>query len=379
MNFELTEDQKMIQDMVRDFAKKYVEPGILERDTSMEFPHDIVAQLAEHGLMGMVYPEEYGGTGVDTISFALAIEELARHDGSLALTVASHTSLCTGHIFQFGSKELKDKYMPDLVSGTKLGGWGLTEAGSGSDASGMKTTAVLDGDHYIINGGKLFITQGSVGKTFVILAVTDRSKGNKGISAFVLESSMDGFSHGEKMDKLGMRSSDTRELIFENVKVPKENLLGELNHGFIDTMKVLEGGRIGIGALAIGLARGALDDSIAHAKERVQFGKPLSKLQAIQFKIAEMATELEGARLLVHQAAYLKDQGKPFGLEASTAKYHASEVGMKICSDGIQIHGGYGYMEEYHVERYYRDMKLCEIGEGTTEIQKMVIAKSMLK
>ncbi|MCO4782458.1 MAG: acyl-CoA dehydrogenase family protein [Candidatus Cloacimonetes bacterium] len=379
MNFELTEDQKMIRDMVRDFAKKYVEPGILDRDASMEFPHDLVAQLADQGLMGMVYPEEYGGAGVDTISFALAIEELARYDGSLALTVASHTSLCTGHIAQFGSKELKDKYMPDLVSATKLGGWGLTEAGSGSDASGMKTTAVLDGDHWIINGGKLFITQGSVGKTFVILAVTDRSLGNKGISAFVLESDMPGFSVGEKMDKLGMRSSDTRELVFENVKVPKENLVGELNHGFIDTMKVLEGGRIGIGALAVGLARGALEDSITHAKERVQFGKPISKLQAIQFKIAEMATDLEGARLLVHQAAYLKDQGKSFGVEASTAKYHASEVGMKICSDGIQILGGYGYMEEYHVERYYRDMKLCEIGEGTSEVQKMVIAKSMLK
>ncbi|MCJ8344226.1 acyl-CoA dehydrogenase family protein, partial [bacterium] len=324
MNFELTEDQKMIQDMVRDFAKKYVAPGILERDTSMEFPHDLVAKLAEQGLMGMVYPEEYGGAGVDTISFALAIEELARYDGSLALTVASHTSLCTGHIAQFASQELKDKYMPDLVSGKKLGGWGLTEAGSGSDASGMKTTAVLDGDHWIINGGKLFITQGSVGETFVILAVTDRSKGNKGISAFILESKMDGFSHGEKMDKLGMRSSDTRELIFENVKVPKDNLIGELNRGFVDTMKVLEGGRIGIGALAVGLAKGALEDSIAHAKERVQFGKPISKLQAIQFKIAEMATDIEAARLLVHQAAYLKDQGKPFGTEASIAKYYAS-------------------------------------------------------
>lgn len=379
MEFELTEDQKMIRDTAREFAQKRVAPGVLERDASGEFPHDLIEELSELGLMGMIHPEEYGGFDADNVSYALVIEELARHDASLAITVASHTSLGTGHIALFGSDELKKKYLPDLVTGKKLAGWGLTEPGSGSDAAGMKTTAVLDGDEWVINGGKTFITQGSVGSTFVILAMTDSSKGTKGISAFVLEKGMEGFSHGPKMEKLGLRSSDTCELIFENVRIPKENLVGELNMGFMNTMKVLEGGRIGIGAMALGLGRGALEDGIKHCNERVQFGKPLSALQSIQFKIADMATRLDAARLLVHKAAYLKDQGLPHNLEASMAKLYASEMAMEACNHGVQLLGGYGYMEEYHVERYFRDVKLTEIGEGTSEVQRMVIAKTLLR
>lgn len=379
MEFELTEDQKMIRDTAREFAQKRVAPGVLERDASGEFPHDLIEELSELGLMGMIHPEEYGGFDADNVSYALVVEELARHDASLAITVASHTSLGTGHIALFGSDELKKKYLPDLVTGKKLAGWGLTEPGSGSDAAGMKTTAVLDGDEWVINGGKTFITQGSVGSTFVILAMTDASKGTKGISAFVLEKGMEGFSHGPKMEKLGLRSSDTCELIFENVRIPKGNLVGELNQGFVNTMKVLEGGRIGIGAMALGLGRGALEDGIKHCNERVQFGKPLSALQSIQFKIADMATRLDAARLLVHKAAYLKDQGLPHNLEASMAKLYASEMAMEACNHGVQLLGGYGYMEEYHVERYFRDVKLTEIGEGTSEVQRMVIAKTLLR
>jgi len=377
MDFHLTEDQKMIRDMVRDFAKKYVEPGVLERDQEGRFPMELIGSLSELGLMGMVYPEEYGGADTDTVSFALAIEELARYDASLAITVASHTSLCTGHIFQFGSQHLKDKYLPDLVSGKKLGGWGLTEPGAGSDASGTKTTAVLEGEEWVLNGNKTFITQGTVGETFVILASTDKSLRAHGISAFVVEKGTPGFSHGPKMEKLGIRSSDTAELILENVRIPKENLIGDLNMGFVNTMQILEGGRIGIGAMAVGIGRGALEDSIAHAKERVQFGKPISSLQAIQFKLADMATQLESARLLVHRAAYLKDQGVSYNKESSMAKLYASEVAMQAAHQAVQIHGGYGYMEEYHVERYYRDVKLCEIGEGTSEVQRLVISRAL--
>ncbi len=378
MHFELSDDQKMIRDTARDFASKYVAPGAIERDQSGKFPMDLVGQLAELGLMGMVYPEKYGGAEADTISFALVIEELARHDASLAITVASHTSLCTGHIAAFASEQLKDKYMPDLVSGTKLGGWGLTEPGAGSDASGTRTTAVLEKDAWVLNGSKTFITQGSVGETFVILASTDKSLGARGISAFVVEKETPGFSHGPKMQKLGLRSSDTCELILENVRIPKENLIGEINMGFINAMQVLSGGRIGIGAMAVGIGQGALEDSRNHARERVQFGKPIAALQAIQFKLADMATQLEAAHLLVMRAAYLKDQGEPYNREASIAKLYASEAGMSAAHQAVQIHGGYGYMEEYHVERYYRDVKLCEIGEGTSEIQRMVISRSLL-
>ncbi len=379
MNFELTEDQKMIRDMVRDFAKKHVAPGVLQRDQTGEFPRDLINQLGELGLMGMVYPEEYGGSSADTVSYALAIEELARYDASLAITVASHTSLGTGHLAMYGSEELKKKYLPDMVSGKRLAGWGLTETGSGSDASGMKTTAVLDGDHWVINGSKIFITQGTEGEVFVILANTDKAKGAKGVSAFLLEKGMPGFSHGPKMHKLGLRSSDTAELVFENVRVPKSHLIGLKDLGFIQSMKVLEGGRIGIGALAVGIARGSLEDSVQYVQQRTQFGGPIANQQALRFMLADMWVQLEASRDLVLRAAVLKDAGKPYNKEAAMAKLYSSEAAMKICHQGIQLHGGYGYMEEYHVERYYRDVKLCEIGEGTSEIQRMVIARELLK
>ncbi|MBW7877255.1 MAG: acyl-CoA dehydrogenase [Candidatus Cloacimonetes bacterium] len=379
MNFELTEDQKMIRDMVRDFARKHVAPGVLERDQNGTFPRDLINQLGELGLMGMVYPEEYGGSAADTVSYALAIEELARYDASLAITVASHTSLGTGHLAMYGSDELKKKYLPDMVSGKRLAGWGLTETGSGSDASGMKTTAILDGDHWVINGSKIFITQGTEGEVFVILANTDKAKGAKGVSAFLLEKGMPGFSHGPKMHKLGLRSSDTAELVFENVRVPKSHLIGHKDLGFIQSMKVLEGGRIGIGALAVGIARGSLEDSVQYVQQRSQFGGPIANQQALRFMLADMWVQLEASRDLVLRAAVLKDAGKPYNKEAAMAKLYSSEAAMKICHQGIQLHGGYGYMEEYHVERYYRDVKLCEIGEGTSEIQRMVIARELLK
>lgn len=379
LSFDLTEDQKMIRDSVRDFVERTVKPTVMERDESCQFPHDIVKELAEMGFMGMVHPVEYGGAGVDYVSFALAIEEIARWDASLALTVASHTSLCSGHIALAGTHEQKLKYLTPLAKGEKLGGWGLTEPGSGSDASSMKTTAVLDGDEWVLNGAKIFITQGSVGEIFTILAVTDRSKGAKGISAFIVEKGTKGFSHGPKLKKLGMNSSDTCELYFEDCRIPKENLLGQLGHGFIDTMKVLDSGRIGIAALAVGIARGSLEESLKYSHERIQFGTPIYENQAVKWKIVNMATQTDAARLLVLRAAWLRDQGRPFTKEASMAKLFASELATQAALDAIQIHGGYGYTKEYHVERFLRDAKLLEIGEGTSEVQRMVIGKLLSK
>lgn len=379
LSFDLTEDQKMIRDSVRDFVERTVKPTVMERDESCKFPHDIVKELAEMGFMGMVHPEEYGGAGVDYVSFALAIEEIARWDASLALTVASHTSLCSGHIALAGTHDQKLKYLAPLAKGKKLGGWGLTEPGSCSDASGMKTTAVLDGDEWVLNGAKIFITQGSVGEIFTILAVTDRSKGAKGISAFIVEKGTKGFSHGPKLKKLGMNSSDTCELYFEDCRIPKENLLGQLGHGFIDTMKVLDSGRIGIAALAVGIARGSMEESLKYSHERVQFGTPIYENQAVKWKIVNMATQTDAARLMVLRAAWLRDQGRPYTKEASMAKLFASELATQAALDAIQIHGGYGYTKEYHVERFLRDAKLLEIGEGTSEVQRMVIGKLLAK
>jgi len=379
LSFELTEDQQLIRDSVRDFVERNVKPGVIERDGNKAFPHDIINKLAEMGLMGIYHDEKYGGGGADTVSFTLAIEEIARWDASLALTVASHTSLCSGHIALAGTDEQKKKYLTLLASGQKLGGWGLTEPGSGSDSSHMKTTAVKKGDKWVLNGSKIFITQGSVGSIFVILAVTDSDKGSKGISAFIVEGDTPGFSHGPKLHKLGMNSSDTTELFLDNVEVPEENLLGQLNHGFIDTMKVLDGGRIGIGALAVGINRGCLEESIKYAKEREQFGKPIAKYQAIKWKMVKMATQGDAARMMVHRAAWLKDQGKSFTKEAAMAKLFASELATQSALDAIQIHGGYGYTKEYHVERFLRDAKLLEIGEGTSEIQRIIISRELLR
>lgn len=377
LSFDLTDDQSMIRDTVRDFADRHIAPGVIERDNSKKFPHDIVKMLADQGLMGIYHEEQYGGAGFDTVSFCLALEEIGRWDASLALTVASHTSLGSGHIALAGNHEQKLKFLTPLAQGEKLAAWCLTEPGSGSDASGMKTTAVKEGDSWIINGSKIFITQGSVGDTYVVLAKTDANKGTKGISAFIVERSMDGVKPGEPMHKMGMNSSDTTEVVFDNVKIPAGNLLGELGMGFVDTMKVLDGGRIGIGALSVGIARGALEESMKYAKERKQFGRSIGDFQAIEHKMVNMAVEIEAARLLVHKAAWLKDQNRPFTKEASMAKLFASEMAERATLDAVQIHGGYGYTKEYHVERFMRDVKLMTIGEGTSEIQRLILAREL--
>lgn len=379
LSFELTEDQKMIRDSVKEFVERTVAPTVMERDNSKQFPREIVSQLGELGMLGIYHEEQYGGAGFDVVSFCLALEEIARWDASLALTVASHTSLGTGHIAVAGSHELKLKYMPSLTSGEKLGAWCLTEPGSGSDASGMKTVAVKEGDHYILNGSKIFITQGSVGDIYVVLAKTDPSLGTKGISAFIVEGEWEGVKPGPGMHKLGMNSSDTTEVVFENVKVPAENLLGEEGMGFIDTMKVLDGGRVGIAALSVGIARGALEESLKYSMERKQFGTAIGNFQYMEGKLVDMATEIEAARLLVLRAAWLKDLGKPYTTEASMAKLFASELSVRAALEAIQIHGGYGYTKEYHVERFLRDAKLMTIGEGTSEVQRLIIARELKK
>jgi alkylation response protein AidB-like acyl-CoA dehydrogenase len=379
LSFELSEEQQLIRDSIRDFVERHVKPGVKERDASKKFPQELVKKLADQGFMGMVHPEKYGGGGVGHVSFCLAIEEIARWDASLALTVASHTSLASGHIALAANDSQKEKYLTPLAKGEKLGAWCLTEPGSGSDASGMKTTAIKKGDKYILNGTKIFITQGSVGDIYVVLAKTDPNKGTKGISAFIVEGSWDGVESGGKMEKLGMNSSDTTEVIFEDVEVPEENLLGKLGRGFVDTMKVLDGGRIGIGALSVGIARGALEESLKYSGERKQFGSSIGDFQAIETKMANMATEVDAARMLVHRAAWLKDQGKPFTKEVSMAKLFASELAVRAADEAVQIHGGYGYIKEYHVERFMRDAKLMTIGEGTSEVQRMIIGRELKK
>lgn len=377
LSFDLSEDQSMIRESVRDFAERHIAPEVIKRDTEKEFPHEIIQMLADQGLLGIYHDEEYGGAGFDTVSFCLAIEEIARWDASLALTVASHTSLGSGHIALAGTHDQKVKFLTPLAKGKKLAAWCLTEPGSGSDASGMKTTAVQENDEWVINGSKIFITQGSVGDTYVVLAKTDPTLGTKGISAFIVERTMNGVKPGEPMHKLGMNSSDTTEVVFEDVRVPGENLLGELGKGFVDTMKVLDGGRIGIGALSVGIARGALEESMKYAKQRKQFGSSIGDFQAIEHKMVDMATEIDAARLLVHRAAWAKDNGKPYTKEASMAKLFASEMAERAALDAVQIHGGYGYTKEYHVERFLRDVKLMTIGEGTSEIQRLILARQI--
>ncbi len=379
LGFDLSQDQQLIKESIRDFVEQRVAPTVMERDESCEFPHDIVNELAEMNMLGIYHDEKYGGAGFDTVSFAIVLEEIARWDASLALTVASHTSLCSAHIALAGNEDQKMKYLTQLTTGTKLGAWALTEPGSGSDASNMKTTAVRKGDDWVLNGAKIFITQGSVGGIFVVLAVTDREKGAKGVTAFILEEGMKGFSHGPKLKKLGMNSSDTCEIYMEDVVVPAENQLGELGNGFIDTMKILDGGRIGIGSIAVGVARGAYEEAKKYSLERSQFGRPIGHNQAIQWKIVDMGVNIDAGRLLVQRAAWLKDSGRPYTKEASMAKLFSSEMCTKACLDSIQIHGGYGYTKEYHVERFLRDAKLLEIGEGTSEIQRMVLARQLIK
>lgn len=378
MDFELNEEQRAVQRMVREFAEREIAPVAQQLDEREEFPLEIVRKLSDLGLMGILFPKQYGGVAMDYISYALILEELGRYDASVALTVESHNSLCSNHIFMFGIEAQKNKYLSQLTSGRVLGAWGLTEPGSGSDAAGMQTTATLDGDHWVLNGSKNFITQGSVAGIYVIMANTDRAKREKGISAFIVEKGTPGFRVGRKEHKMGFRASDTAQLIFEGARIPKENLLGELNHGFIDTLTILDGGRIGMAALNVGIARGALEEGLKYAKERQAFGQPIANYQAIQWKLADMATEIDAARLLVLQAAYLKDKGQPFTKEAAYGKLFSSEIAMKAASEAVQIHGGYGYIKEFPVERYFRDAKFCAIGEGTSEIQRLVIARQLL-
>jgi hypothetical protein len=378
VDFELTEAQRAAREMVREFAEREIRPAAAHYDERSEFPWDLVRKMGPLGLLGMVVPEAYGGAGMDTVSYALAIEEIARQDGAVALTVASHNSLCQGHILIAGSEEQKRKYLPPLARGEVMGAWGLTEPGSGSDAAGLRTTAVRRADHWILNGSKNFITQGSVAQTYVVMASTDPAKGTHGISGFLVERGTPGFRAGRPEHKLGLRASDTAQLFFEDARVPLDGLLGELNHGFLDTLKVLDGGRISIAAMAVGLARGALEESLRYAKERQQFGHPIGRFQAIQWKLADMATEIDAGRLLTLKAAALKDQGRASTTESAMAKLFASEVGMRACTQAIQVHGGYGYLRDFPVERYFRDVKLCEIGEGTSEVQRLVIARQIL-
>ncbi len=379
MDFELPESHRALKASLKDFCERKVKPYAREWDKDEKFPMEVVRELGQLGVLGMLVAEEYGGAAMDSLAVAVAVEEIARFDGSLALTVASHNGLGTSHIRVFGSDAQRKRYLPKLATGEWLGAWGLTEPGSGSDAAGMKTTAVRHGDRWVLNGTKMFITQATVGNVFVVLALTDPEKRQKGITAFILEKGMPGFSQRPIHGKLGMRSSDTGELILENVEVPDSQRLGEVGMGFVNTLQVLDKGRITIGALSVGLARGALEESARYAKERRAFGRPIADFEGIRWMLADMQTELQAARLLVHRAAFLADQGRPYGREASIAKLFASEIASRACHKAVQIHGGYGYTREFPVERYLRDAKLCEIGEGTSEVQRTVIARDLLK
>jgi alkylation response protein AidB-like acyl-CoA dehydrogenase len=376
---ELTENQTLIRDTVRDFAQKKIKPKVMEWDEAQHFPMEIFRELGELGFMGIIFPEEYGGAGLGYVDFVIVIEELGKIDPSISLSVAAHNGLCTNHIFRFANEKLKRKYLPDLVSGKKMGAWGLTEPSSGSDAAGMKSYAEKKGNKYILNGSKNFITHGTYGETAVVTAITNKSAGKHGISAFILEKGMPGFSAGKKENKLGMRACETSQLIFENCEVPEENLVGKEGEGFIQAMQILEGGRISIAALSLGLAQGCLIESLKYSQERHQFGKPLSAFQATQFKLADMKTNIDAARLLTFRAATMKDKGLPNVREAAMAKLFASEVAEKAASEAVQIHGGYGFVKDYPVEKYFRDVKLLTIGEGTSEIQRIVIARDLLK
>lgn len=379
MNFEKTETQQMIADTVRDFCAQYIKPHIMEWDESQEFPVHVFKKLGELGLMGVLVPEQYGGAGLSYTEYVTAITELGRVDPSIALSMAAHNSLCTGHIMQFGNEEQKQKYLPKLATAEWIGAWGLTEVGTGSDAGGMNTTAVRDGDHWVINGSKNFITHGISGDVAVVIVRTGEKGDSHGMTAFVVERGTPGFSGGRKEDKLGMRASETTELIFENCRVPHENMLGKEGEGFIQAMKVLDGGRISIAALSLGTAHGALDAAKKYSKEREQFGKPISKFQAIAFKLADMATELEAGELLTFYAADLKNRGEKVTRAGAMAKLYASEAAVMICNEAVQIFGGYGFTKDFPVEKFYRDVKLCTIGEGTSEIQKLVISKDIIK
>ena len=377
--FVLTEDQEQLRREIREFAAREIAPNVLRWDEASEFPADVVRQLGQMGLMGVIFPVEYGGSGLGYVDYVLAIEELSAVDGSVGIIVAAHNSLCTNHIFLAGNEVQRRKYIPKLASGEWLGAWGLTEPGSGSDASAARTTAIRKGDNWVLNGNKTFITNAHYADVAVVIAVTDRTQGTHGLSAFLVEKGTPGFRPGKKENKLGLRASDTSELIFEDCEIPGENLLGNLGEGFVDSMRILDGGRISIAALSLGIGRGALDASLKYVKERRQFGKAIAEFQGIQWKLADMATELDAARLLTQRSAVLKDAGQRVTRESSMAKLYASEVAVRICDEAVQLHGGYGFIKDYPAEKFYRDVKLCTIGEGTSEIQRMVIAREILK
>ncbi len=379
MDFTPTPEQELIRKQVREFSQREIRPVAATFDASGEFPKETVSKMAGLGLLGMLVPQELEGGGLDTVSYAIGVEEVSRVDGSHGLIMAAHNSLCTGNILIAGSTAQKEKYVPDLATGRRVGAWGLTEPESGSDAASMRTEARKDGDEWVLNGTKNFCTNAPVAGTFVMMAITDRAKGNHGISAYVVERGNPGLRVGKMEDKLGMRGSATAQVILEDCRVPEENLLGEHNYGFTNALRTLDGGRISIAALGVGLAQGAYEEALRYAKERRQFGKPIAEFQAVQFMLADMALRTDAARMLTYKSAWLKDRGLPYKKEAAMAKLYASEAAMWVTTKAIQVLGGYGYIKDYPVERMFRDAKLCEIGEGTSEIQRLVIARELLK
>ena len=378
MQFDLTEEQQQVKRMVREFAEAEIKPNIMAWDEAQHFPRELFTKMGELGLTGVVFPEEFGGAGMGYVEYATVIEEIARVCGSVGLSVAAHNSLCTNHIYQYGTPEQRRKFVTPLAKGEKLGAWGLTEPGSGSDASGMKTTAVRSDGGWVINGAKNFITHGISSDICVVLAVTNREMRSRGISAFVVERGTKGFIAGKKENKLGVRASETASIIFEDCWVPNENLLGERGRGFVNAMQILDGGRISIAALALGIAQGAYESALKYSLERKQFNQPIFDFQGIQFKLADMATQIDAARLLTLRAAWLKDNKRPTTKESAMAKLYASEIAVKVAEEAIQIHGGYGYTKDYPAEKYWRDSKLCTIGEGTSEVQRLVIARQLV-
>lgn len=379
MDFTINENQRMIADMIRKFGDDHIRPRLMEWDETQEFPIEVFKKLGELGLMGVLVPQEYGGSGFSYTEYVTAIVELAKICGSIGLSMAAHNSLCTGHILSFGNEEQKKKYLPKLATAEWIGAWGLTETGTGSDAGGMATTAKKDGDYYILNGSKNFITHGISGNVAVVIARTGEKGDSHGMSAFIIEKGTPGFSAGKKENKLGMRASETAELIFNNCRVHKSQMMGKEGDGFVQAMKVLDGGRISIAALSVGIAKGAFESAVKYSKEREQFGKPISHFQGIAFKLADMATEIEAAELLTFLAADKKNKGEKMTKEGAFAKYYASEVSVRTANEAVQIFGGYGYTKDFPAEKYYRDAKLCTIGEGTSEIQKLVISREILK
>ena len=379
MDFQLNDEQKQLRREIRDFAEREIRDNVMKWDEESKFPLEVIKQLGKMGVMGIIFPAEYGGAGLGYVEYVIAVEELSRVDGSVGIIVAAHNSLCSNHIYLAGTEEQKKKYIPKLATGEFIGAWGLTEPGSGSDAGSARTTAVRKGDKWVLNGTKTFITNGSYADVMVVVAVTDRTAKTHGLSAFIVEKGTKGFRAGKKENKLGLRASDTAEMIFEDCEIPAENLLGKEGDGFIDSMRVLDGGRISIAALSLGIGQGAYECALNYSKERKQFGKPIAEFQAIQWKLADMATELEAARLLTMRAADMKDKGMKTTQESSMAKLYASEVAVRCANESVQIHGGYGFIKDYPAEKYYRDVKLCTIGEGTSEIQRLVIARQLLK